>query len=367
MSTTLLVEPNHTGHRFSYVRYLIDHGSLEHVTLLTSVGATDRPEFQFELGGEELAVIERFSGIQPAGREIVEAIAEVCRVESVDQVVVMDADHPLKTWWWHALRAFRRLPNRPRISFLYTRYPLRFPLREPAIVVRGTGMALLTVLALATRTLSHAVALTSRDDRKPGRLIQRVADPAVCGAHARHRDRLRAEHGLPANRSLVGVFGRVGPDKNVPLVAAAAWSIGPEVDLVLAGPMSAEVAAWMDGLDDEHLRRVIVREGFLEQQVMDELLASCDVIAVAMDYDRPSAVMGKALAACVPVLSAGSRVRARELTVTGGGIASALDRDSIADAISTLLDRGPADDSGLAEQVASPRTLALALLDHAGS
>jgi glycosyltransferase involved in cell wall biosynthesis len=49
--------------------------------------------------------------------------------------------------------------------------------------------------------------------------------------------------------------------------------------------------------------------------------------------------MGKALAADVPVVTAGSTVRARELIATDGGVLAELDPARLAAAIQRVLDR----------------------------
>jgi len=82
-----------------------------------------------------------------------------------------------------------------------------------------------------------------------------------------------------------------------------------------------------------------VRDGFLPNATLDALIASVDVVAIVMTNNGPSGIMGKALAAGVPVVSAGSTVRARELAATGNGEATALTVDAIGAALHRLLTR----------------------------
>ncbi len=88
---------------------------------------------------------------------------------------------------------------------------------------------------------------------------------------------------------------------------------------MLAGGVKPEVAAWIDALPPSDLGQVIVRDGFLSNEELDKLVAAVDVVPIALTNNGPSGIMGKALAAEVPVVTAGSEVRARELLATDGG------------------------------------------------
>jgi glycosyltransferase involved in cell wall biosynthesis len=195
----------------------------------------------------------------------------------------------------------------------------------------------LVLAAMATGALHHAAGFAGRDDLSRGLLVRRARDPALCSAHSRNRAAIRAELGLPAARPLVGVFGALSARKNVPLIAAAIKRSGTDAGLVLAGAVEPAVHDWLAGLDAVGRARVHVRDGFLPDDLLDRYVAAVDVVPLALTNNGPSGIMGKALAAGVPVVTAGSRVRAREVAATGGGCAAALTADGIGAAIRRLL------------------------------
>lgn len=341
-TTTVLVEPDPGGHRFGLVadvaRVAARSGD---VVLLTSHGAQQTEFFRTFLADAPVEVIERFDHIYPPTRAMAQAVAELCRERGVATVAVMDADQTLKRWWYVAAQAFRGLPRRPRVVFMLTRYPTRvepFDARFWFLRVK----AVLVALAMLTRTLHRAGCFAGRDDLSGGWLIKRLRDPAVCNAHARDRAKLRAELGLPLDRRIVGIVGLIDARKVVPLVLAAAMQSADDADVLAAGMFDAEVRAWADGLPAEQRARLIERDKHLTNDELDQLVAASDVISVVQPYKGPSGLMGKALVAGVPVVTAGSKVRAREARVTQGGLAADMTVDSIAAALRRLYADGGA-------------------------
>lgn len=344
MSITLLVEPEPSGHRFQAVAHVAQlarrRGQLP--VLLTSRGATSRDEFAVYLAELALEVHETYSGVHPPTHELVEAIVRYCRTTDVQTVVVLDADQSLKRWWCTAARAFRSLPHRPRVVFMLTRYPARLRFSDRFGWLLRISKASLALLAMATGSLDRIVGFAGREDLAPGWLVKRARDPAICGFHSRDRAALRAELGLPAQRRLVGVFGVLTLRKNRPLVLDALLTMSRPADLVLAGAVQSDVAAWLAALDPQIRARVIVRDGFLPNDVLDRYVAAVDAVVIALTNNGPSGIMGKALAAGVPVVSAGSVVRARELAATGGGVLAELRAPSIGAALDAVLAARPA-------------------------
>ena len=74
---------------------------------------------------------------------------------------------------------------------------------------------------------------------------------------------------------------------------------------------------------------------------MDKHVAAVDVVPLALTNNGPSGIMGKAIAAEVPVVTAGSEVRARELVAADAGELADLDADSLGAAIQRVFDRDP--------------------------
>ena len=362
-TTTVLVEPDPGGHRFGLVADVAQVAARSgDVLLLTSIGAKSTEFFQTFLTDAPIEVIERFDHIYPPTNAMAVAVAELCRERNIATVVVMDADQTLKRWWYAAARAFRGLPKRPRVVFMLTRYPTRvelFDLRFWFLRVK----AVLVALAMLTRTLDRAGCFAGRDDLSEGWLVKRLRDPAVCTAHSRDRADLRAELGLSADRRIVGIVGLIDARKALPLVLDATIRSADDADLLAAGMFDDEVRAWAGTLPAEQRARFIERDGHLTNDEFDKLVAASDVVSVVQPYKGPSGLMGKALVAGVPVVTAGSKVREREARVTGGGLAAEMTVDSIAAALRRLYADGAATLRRRAVPPATPEEFAARLLD----
>lgn len=362
-STTVLVEPDPGGHRFGLVADVARVAQRDSdVVLLTSIGARHTEFFRTFLADAPIEVVERFDHIYPPTRQIAAAVAELCRARDVATVAVMDADQTLKRWWYIAPWAHRGLPRRPRVVFMLTRYPTRVELFDTRFWFLR-AKALLVALAMMTRTLDRAGCFAGRDDLSEGWMVKRLRDPAVCSAHARDRVSLREQLGLPAQRTIVGIVGLIDARKAVPLVLEATMRSSPHADVLVAGTFDAEVRSWVDGLPAESRARLIERDKHLGNDELDQLVAACDVVSVVQPYKGPSGLMGKALVAGVPVVTAGSKVRAREARATGGGIAAEMNADSIATALRRLYADGAATLRRRAVPPATPEEFAARLLD----
>lgn len=338
---TLIVEPSPGGHRFQAVAGVAAlAGRTGDVALLTSVGARERDEFGVHLSGLDIEVSEQFPDTMSDGAEMASRIADFCRARRVDTVVVMDGDIALKTWWWTAARQFRRLSPRPRIVYFLTRYPARLDWSDFGHWPMRIAKAVLVVLAHFTRTIHRAVGFASRDNMAVGWVVKRARDPALCSAHARDRDRLRAELDLPAERRLVGIFGAINIRKNPRLVLESVISSGLTADLLIAGGVDAETRQWLDNLAPDDRARVIVADGFLPDDVLDRYIAAADVVVLVMNLEGPSGIQGKALAAGVPVVTGGSRTRERELVATRSGVAVDVTVEGIAEGLRQVLVEG---------------------------
>jgi glycosyltransferase involved in cell wall biosynthesis len=334
---TVLIEPNPSGHHFQAVAHVAAVASESaEVLLLTCTGARDTEEFANFLSTSPIRVIESFPSVAPATSQVVAAVADLVRTEDVATVVHMDGDGALKRWWYLAPRALRGLPT-PRIVFFLTRYPTRLRLSDARGWKLRIGKATMAVAAMATGALHHVAGFAGREDMADGWIVRRARDPEICTAHARDRVLLRRELGLPPDRRLVGIFGGVGPRKNAGLVLESLLVADVDADLLLAGPVAEEVHAWLGGLSPLHRQRVIVRDGFHSDALLDKYVAASDVAPIAITLNGPSGIMGKASAAGVPVVTAGSEVRARELIATGGGEVADFTPSSIGAAIRRVL------------------------------
>lgn len=338
MPVTLIVEPDNGGHRFqaaaNVARVAARTGE---VVLLTSRGAAASDEFATYLSDAPVTVEERFDEIHPPTREMARAVADWARRADVDQALVMDADQSLKRWWYVAAKEFRGLARRPRVVFMLTRYPATLALNDRFGWKLRVSKALLALAAMVTRTVHRVAGFAGRDDMSKGWIVKRARDPAICSAHSRDRARIREEFGLPADRKLVGIFGVITERKKIPFTVDAMTRARDDADLVVAGLIEPDVAAWIEAQPPDVRRRIVTRHGFLPNDELDKLVAACDVCVIALTNNGPSGIMGKALAAGVPVVSAGSQVRARELEATGGGVATELTVEGVSDGLRRVL------------------------------
>ncbi len=346
MSTTLVVDPDPAGHHLQSVSWLARAaGTPEPVVFLTSRGTTSTAEFaaflQEEVDAGRVVVEEVFDSTRPPTEDLAARVVEACRAREgasgVARVVHMDADQALKRWWWVARRPLRSLARRPRVHFMLTRYPARLrPLDLVGWRLR-LPKALLALAARATGTLDHVVGYCGRDDDARGWVVRRVQDPAFSTAHARDRALLRRRHDLPADERLVGIFGVLSERRNAPMILEGLEAVGVDATLVLAGRLDDDVRAWVEGLAPGRRARLLVRDAYLDNDELDQLVAAVDVVPLALTNNGPSGIMGKAEAAGVPVVTAGSTVRAREVEVLGAGLACELDAASLGAAVRQVL------------------------------
>lgn len=342
---TVLVDPAIDGHHLQSVSWLTRTASrLGEVHFLTREGASVAPQFAAHLADDvasgRLHVHEVFASGAPSTREIVDEVARFCGglSSSRTRVVVLDGDQPLKRWWFLAPRRLRRLPSRPSVTFMLTRYPARVPLLDRVGWKLRVTKGLLVVVGRLTGALQDVVGYRGRGDTQRGWVVRRVADPEFCLAHARERKRWRDLHDLPQNERLIGVFGVLSERRNTPLVLEAMEHGRLDATLVVAGAFSEPVRAWVESLPPARRERLIVRDQFLDNDTMDQLVAAVDVVPVPLTNNGPSGIMGKAEAAGVAVVTAGSKVRAREVVALGGGLACDLTVPALAEAMRKVLD-----------------------------
>ncbi|RNL79112.1 glycosyltransferase family 1 protein [Nocardioides marmorisolisilvae] len=343
MAVTLIVEPDPSGHRFQAVANVAAvAGETTEVVLLTTAEAAAGEAFDVYLADTKFLAVEPvFDQLYPPTEEIARAIADQARERDVETAVLMDADNALKRWWLVARREFKGLARKPRIVMMLTRYPARIKYTDKRVMQLRISKGLLAMVSRANGTVQHLSGFAGRDDMSHGWVVRRARDPEICSAHSRDRAALRAELDLPADRVLVGIFGMIGPDKRPDLVLEAIKVSGIDGDLVLAGGVKPEVVAWLDGLDEADRARVIVRNGFLSNEVLDKHVAAVNAVPIAQVHGGPSGIMGKASAAGVPVVSAGSEVRAREMVATDSGENAEMTAESIGAAIKRVVERDP--------------------------
>jgi hypothetical protein len=211
---------------------------------------------------------------------------------------------------------------------------------------RGMGIFMAKRLArLAARNLTdhRPYELTSQSDtplnkweiRDP---VEFEADHSLTEAY-RHQWSLQA----PGAKYWVGVLGAIGGRKNVDVVASAISGLGDEFGLVVAGVAEreeSEVQTWLRPLSNTGLS---VREARLLSDVeLDSMLLALDAIVLAHSNEGPSGIFAKAVAAGVPVVTAGAEsLRSDSSRFPDLAEHVSLDPMSIGDGISRAVRRKP--------------------------
>ncbi len=338
MSVTVLVDPDHAGHHFQAVANVAAVARRQGpVVLLTSVGATATPNYEAFLADVDIEVREVFSATFVPTEELLAQVVAACDAGDVSTVVMMDADQALKRWWRLAPKAFRGR-RRPRVVFMLTRYPARAKVTDKWLWKLKVPKALLVAVSRAGRSVDHVAGFAGRDDTSTGWLVKRTRDPDICLASAQDRAEIRARHGLPADRVIVGMFGVLSDRRNIPLVWEALEAAGLDADLLLAGKQDDTVRAWVAATAAAHPGRLHVFDDFLPNLLIDELVAASDVAPIPLTNNGPSGIMGKAIAAGVPVVTAGSVVREKEVLASGCGEVAELSAESLGAAIRRVVE-----------------------------
>ncbi len=310
-SRTLVVQPNMDGHRFNYVRLLLE--SVEDAALIVLATTPEGLATYREKTGDVEGPLMVFCSAAPSVREI-EVLG---RRIGADTVVVLDGDaycpRLLARGGWRGRGVLRLLVMREY--------------GQPRRI--GDSAAVRTLAKRALFTASHAlprveVAILASAARRDGGRIPRVQDPISYAPDASTADRLWANVRLADDMHWCLVVGKIDSRKNIGMVAEAislAQSLShARLGLVLAGSQSSDVRPEVD-----HARALsltlVVDDRHLSERELDSYIDLADIVVLAHSNDGPSGIMGKAAAAGKKILAAGSRSLARDCAALGAGSA----------------------------------------------
>ena len=342
MALTVLIEPDPTGHRFQWVSHVVRALQKEgsEVLLLTSTGAPATPAYQTFLGDLPVPTVERFDEIYPPAREVAAALREVHRERPISRYVIMDSDQFVKRWWR------RRAEGAPLLRRRAVRHPADDPLppehpAEPAAPVPPGGQGLLHRPVHAHgRGPAHGLR------GRPRPVPAGVALPAP--ARPGHlRPRMRASAPSCGNGSDCRSTATSWPSwaRSTPASASRSWGRPPSwpgPTSTCSSPAGSPTTCGPGSTAFPQRCGAASTIGTPSSRMRSSTPTPRPATSSPWCSSRPgpSGIMGKAQMAGVPVLSAGSKVRAREAAVLGSGIHTELDAASIAHGLRDLLARG---------------------------
>lgn len=188
-------------------------------------------------------------------------------------------------------------------------------------------------------------------------------DPTVLTATASSVAGFSAMAGLDSDRYWFGVVGAISPRKNLPLIADAIRSLGPDVGLLVAGNLTVDARnevrehLWVEDLE---LPKLVVIDRLLTDEELDSAIVACNCVVLAHTNEGPSGVLGKAIAANTSIVAAGAESLRRDVAGLGSrAIWVPLERDALVAALSDIRADNTGDVSAL---VAGPEEFAAGLI-----
>ena len=306
-SRVLMVELGGQGHRFYYVRLLVEEALSRgaRVALVTRLDPITRDHLEVHLGDvlDRVEVME----LPTPGWSDVESVA---RDWQPNLTVVPEADHYvlrlLARGGWRAPGTLSLVIMRARVPSVGT--PLR---SSVANVVKAIGVtSLLLMPGIRLRVLRGQT-------WSSGGWWPSVNDPATLQVTADDVAELRSRWGLEPDRFWVGVLGAVTENKNLPLVVEAVSDVAGDhsIGLLVAGRIAPSIQPAMPELEQQLAAAgaaFVVQDRLLTDIELDASVAAIDCMALAYSHNGPSGTFGKALLAGTRVISAGSPALRRD-------------------------------------------------------
>ena len=291
---TLVVEPNPTGHRLSYVRLLADAAISrgDRVVFATTTVAVDSDEFRVFLEplGDSIDVVT-IPEATPS------AIEKLVRATAAQLAVVPDGDR-----FAMRLGARGRWRGEANLSVLI--------MRDPVSARSGPRKILKTVLLGRAARLAGVNLYYLRSAVRGGSGTGvGVFDPVHISADSSDAQRLKNDWGLD-DRFWFGILGVVDARKNLPLVLdALTHTTGGKIGLLVAGksdPATLRAAETASTAFTTGGGEVVVVNRMLSDRELDAALLAVDCVVLAHSNEGPSGMLGKAAAAGVMVAAAGA-------------------------------------------------------------
>jgi hypothetical protein len=298
--TVLVVEPNSSGHRFSYVRIIVDSALRRGMKLVlaTSLPALESDEFKLHLS----EIQERITTMQIADKSAL-TVERLSLDIGADITVVPDGDYfaaeigRRRKWLGGQLSVLimRSTPQRHRVAGIGT---ARMVVKK-ALLRSAGGISGVRIFTLKSAT---SPTLRSNSD---------LLDPVSIATDQSQVRLARAL--LPGGDGIywLAVLGAISARKNVPMIAEAISSTGIQhFGLIVAGRIDerdeSEVLKALTALSSSG-NSVATYNRLLTDAELDSFVGAADCVILAHSNEGPSGLMGKAAAQGTRIIAAGAR------------------------------------------------------------
>lgn len=309
-SVTVIFEPNWTGHRMTYASLLAEEALREgkEVVLASTTETWSSREFETQFSHllERIRIVDlgpwvTIDRVVPYLRWVARRIRYLSEQACVDRLLVLESDKCLIVLVLCVRRA-------KKVSALVMRSPqfsVGLSRRFALSAVKAMAIRLGRCRGMNVRVLKPAlpVAIAGADSWS-------VYDPVpIRSVAAADLSDLKRRQGLDPSRRWVGVFGHIAPGKGVQFLLEAMADLRvAEWGLLIAGKISAESEHTLtQSLESLQSRGLVVevRDGYLAEDVFEDLIRCVDVVPLTYLRDGPSGIFGKAVGLGVPVVVAG--------------------------------------------------------------
>lgn len=224
-------------------------------------------------------------------------------------------------------------PTARRTTVLLIRTPLH--LGNSARTAMNACVKLVWSLFAHLRGVDTAVIGPARgiEDHLRRGFLRECPDPVEFSTTPSSISKMRQTADLTGTRTWFGIFGNVVARKNPLLALESLQDVDPSsTGLLLAGTVDAELLSQLEGPIARFRTsggEVRIIDRLLPDEDLDAAIASVDVALFLHSGDGPSQILGKAVAAGVSTLAAGSKALRKMQKRLGGGRWSPLRKSTI--------------------------------------
>lgn len=330
MSRLLVVAPQVSGHRSTYLRLIISNARKEGWRVVLATEREALRTYQLEQPAPTSWPHE-YVGVSSSR---IDAIAELTRKVRPKITIVPDGDRTaaelgaLGRWkgFGHLSLLVMRPDPGPRVLEIR---PMVRRVIKPVLTKRATKVPNTTIKLLAS-------ALTSSGDSD-----RFVLDPIEYEPTGLPVAEVKRKLGIDGGRFWFAILGAISDRKCVPEVIEAlehCASIQAQKQesppaLLIAGQLSASVKQYIENPANQVKIQLKVVERRLSDQELDDAIRAVDCVVIAHRNEGPSGIMGKAAVSGSRVLASGAISLKRDCSVsTPGRKWAPLDTEELAEA-----------------------------------